>query len=36
LSMYNDSQLCEQCDVNPSEVSKALKDIKKLINDESE
>lgn len=35
LSMYNDSQLCELCDVNPNDVSKALKDIKKLIQDES-
>ena len=36
LSMYNDSQLCEQCDVNPKDVSKALKDIKRLIQGESE
>lgn len=36
LSMYNDSQLCELCDVNPKDVSKALKDIKKLIQGESE
>jgi hypothetical protein len=36
LSMYNEHQLCEQCNVNPSDVSKALKDIKKLINNESE
>ena len=35
LSMYNNSTLCEQCDVNPTDVSKALKDIKKLIDDES-
>jgi hypothetical protein len=34
LSMYNDAQLCEQCEVNPSDVSKALREIKKLINDE--
>jgi hypothetical protein len=33
--MYNDSTLCEQCDVNPTDVSKALKDMKKLIDDES-
>lgn len=36
LSMYNESQLCEQCDINPKDVSKALKDIKRMINGESE
>jgi len=35
LSMYNDSQLCQVCDVNPKDVSKALKEIKKIIDDES-
>jgi hypothetical protein len=34
--MYNESQLCEQCDINPKDVSKALKDIKRMINGESE
>jgi hypothetical protein len=36
LSMYNETQLCELCDVNPKDVSKALKDIRKLIDGESE
>jgi hypothetical protein len=34
--MYNETQLCELCDVNPKDVSKALKDIRKLIDGESE
>jgi len=36
LSIYNETQLCELCDVNPKDVSKALKDIRKLIDGESE
>ena len=28
LSIYNDSQVCTNCDVNPSDVAKALKDLK--------
>ena len=28
LSIYNDDQLCQLCNVNPSEVTKALKEIK--------
>jgi len=28
LSIYNDEVLCQSCTVNPSEVSKALKEIK--------
>jgi hypothetical protein len=32
LSMYNDDQLCQSCDVNPSDVAKALKEIKGLMN----
>lgn len=36
LSMYNETQLCELCDVNPKDVSRALKDIRKLIDGESE
>jgi hypothetical protein len=35
LSMYNDTQLCELCDVNPSDVSKALREMKRMLNDES-
>ena len=31
LSMYNDSHLCQLCDVNPKDVSKALKDMKKML-----
>ena len=36
LSMYNDSHLCQLCDVNPKDVSKSLIDMKKMIEDESE
>lgn len=32
LSMYNEDVLCQTCIINPSEVSKALKDIKGLFN----
>jgi hypothetical protein len=32
LSAYNDGSLCSSCIVNPSDVSKALKDIKGLAN----
>lgn len=32
LSIYNDDPLCSQCDINPSDVKKALKDIKGLSN----
>ena len=35
LSMYNDTQLCEKCDINPKDVSKALKDIKRMLDDET-
>lgn len=35
LSMYNDSQLCEQCDINPKDVSKALKEIKRFMDGDS-
>jgi hypothetical protein len=28
LSIYNDDSLCVKCNVNPSEVAKALKEIK--------
>ena len=30
LSAYNDDQLCQSCIVNPTDVSKALKEIKGL------
>jgi hypothetical protein len=33
LSAYNDDALCSACVVNPSEVSKALKEIKGLTNE---
>ena len=33
LSMYNDDTLCENCLVNPNDVSKALKEIKGLSNE---
>jgi disulfide oxidoreductase YuzD len=32
LSVYNDDQLCSSCIVNPSEVSKTLKEIKGMAN----
>lgn len=32
LSIYNDDQLCQYCEVIPKEVVKALKDIKGLSN----
>ena len=33
LSIYNDDPLCGQCVINPSDVKKALKQIKGLGND---
>jgi hypothetical protein len=30
LSIYNDDVLCKSCDVNPSDVLKAIKDLKGL------
>lgn len=35
LSVYNDESLCMNCHVNPVDVSKALKDIKGLMNGKS-
>lgn len=32
LSIYNDEQTCMTCDVNPSEVAKALKELKGIAN----
>lgn len=32
LSIYNDDPLCSQCDINPNDVKKALKDIRGLSN----
>jgi hypothetical protein len=32
LSVYNDDSLCQTCEVIPGNVSKALKDIKRLSN----
>lgn len=32
LSVYNDEQLCSVCVVNPSDVEKILKEIKRLAN----
>jgi hypothetical protein len=32
LSVYNDDQLCSSCIVNPSEVTKTLKEIKGMAN----
>lgn len=36
LSIYNDTQICQGCLVNPSDVSKALKDIRNLSNGKGE
>jgi hypothetical protein len=36
LSIYNDDVLCLHCDVNPKDVSKALRDIKGLANGKTE
>lgn len=35
LSIYNDDVLCSTCDVNPKDVSSALKDLKGLSNGKS-
>lgn len=32
LSVYNDDNLCQQCIVNPTDVSKILKEIKGMAN----
>ena len=32
LSIYNDDDICTSCEVNPKDVSKALKDIKRMSN----
>ncbi len=32
LSIYNDSNICQNCDLDPKDVTKALKDIKGLMN----
>lgn len=32
LSIYNDEALCENCLVNPADISKAIKDLKGLAN----
>lgn len=31
LSIYNDDQICQACVVNPSDVAKALREIKSII-----
>jgi hypothetical protein len=33
LSIYNDEPLCNNCLINPSEVDKTLKEIKRLLNE---
>lgn len=33
LSAYNDDDLCQKCLVNPTDVKKALKDIRGIINE---
>jgi len=35
LSAYNDDVLCSKCAVNPSDVSKALKEIRGIANDKT-
>jgi len=32
LSIYNDEPLCHNCDVNPKDVGKAIKEIKGIAN----
>lgn len=32
LSIYNDDELCSACQINPTDVMKALKDIKGIAN----
>lgn len=32
LSIYNDDPICYQCQINPGDVAKALKDLKRLSN----
>jgi hypothetical protein len=34
LSIYNDDVLCKSCEINPKDVSKALKEIKGLSNED--
>jgi hypothetical protein len=36
LSAYNDDQICNACAVNPSDVSKTLKEIRDIANGKSE
>lgn len=33
LSIYNDESLCTKCNINPNEVKKILKEIKRHINE---
>jgi hypothetical protein len=35
LSVYNDDQICQACEVNPIEVNKALKEIKDILDDKN-
>ena len=32
LSVYNDEEICQTCNINPADVSKALKEIKGIAN----
>ncbi len=34
LSAYNDSQICFGCVENPTDVSKALREIKRMMNED--
>lgn len=36
LSIYNDGQLCQSCIVNPSDVARALREIKNIANGKTE
>ena len=36
LSAYNDDLLCQACLINPTDVSKALREIKGILNDKPE
>jgi predicted nucleic acid-binding Zn ribbon protein len=35
LSVYNDSAICSACEIDPKDVSKALKEIKDMMKDET-
>ena len=36
ISMYNDNVICSNCEVNPQDVTKAIREIKGLANDKDD